>query len=313
MREEEVTSFSADGTRLAGTLSLPVGTSRAGRVMIRGTGPLDRDENASAKPGQRLDIFKALVASLAASRYASLHYDKRGCGQSSGDYLVHEQADLIADVRASIEELAAQNIGPVVLLGHSEGTIIAPRAAQGRDDVAGIVLVGPFIQPMSTLLCNQAAVLARETREAGGLGPVLRRALIGLLGGFARAQDCLVARLQSSDTPVIRVLGQRQPARSLRDLLALDNHAVHAENQLPTLVLVAGKGAQCPPEDGEAIAALNPQADLIRIDDLSHILRRDSGPPAFARCAVQLGQPVDPAVGGLVGDWLDHRIAPLSA
>ena len=120
MREEEVTSFSADGTRLAGTLSLPVGTSRAGRVMIRGTGPLDRDENASAKPGQRLDIFKALVASLAASRYASLHYDKRGCGQSSGDYLVHEQADLIADVRASIEDLAAQNIGPVVLLGHSE-------------------------------------------------------------------------------------------------------------------------------------------------------------------------------------------------
>jgi len=309
MRETEAAAHSADGTMLAGTLTLPVGAVRSVVLMLHGTGPLDRDENASRKPGQRLDIFNALARDLAAAGHASLRYDKRGCGASGGNYLSHGQDELVADARAWADWITARGLAPLVLLGHSEGTLLAPRVAKGRGDIAGLVLICPFVQPMEALLRQQAAQLTREAREATGIGAALQRTLLRLFGGFEGTQDRLIARLKATDAPVIRSMGQRLPARSFRDLLALDPRAIHAANRLPTLVLVAGKDVQCPPEDGAAIAALNPLADLVQIDDLSHILRVEPGRPAFRGYAAQLGQPVAPLVAASINDWLGRRIA----
>jgi uncharacterized protein len=304
----EVQVRSSDGALLAGTLALPERAARSVVLKIHGTGPLDRNENASQKQGQRLDVFNALARDLAAAGDASLRYDKRGCGASGSSYLHHSQADLIDDARAWVEDLKARGIGPVVLLGHSEGTIIAPRVAEGRDDVAGIVLICPFLQPIETLLRRQAAQLAQEARAAKGVAGALQRAILWLIGGFERSQDRLIQRIRSSDAPVIRAMGQRVPAQSLRDLLALDPREVHGRNALPTLVFVAGKDLQCPPEDGAALAALNPKAALVVVEDLTHILRRDAGVASMAGYAVQLHAPIDPVVAATVCNWLDQRI-----
>lgn len=308
MVETEVQVRGSDGVVLAGTLTMPKGQVRSVVLMMHGTGPLDRNENASQKPGERLDIFNALARDLAAAGHASLRYDKRGCGASGGDYFSHGQADLIGDARSLVDDLNERRIGPIVLLGHSEGTIVAPRVAQGRDDVAGIVLICPFLQPMELLLRQQAAQLAREARVAKGFAATLQRMIMGLFGGFEGAQDRLVRRIQGSDAPMIRAMGQRLAARSLRDLLALDPREVHGRNALPTLVLVAGKDLQCPPGDGSAIAALNPNADLVVVEDLTHILRRDAGVGSIAGYAAQLREPVDPVVAAKVVDWMDRRI-----
>jgi alpha-beta hydrolase superfamily lysophospholipase len=308
MVESEVQTRSADGTLLAGTLTRPKGMARSVVLMLHGTGPLDRNENASQTPGQRLDIFNALARDLAAAGHASLRYDKRGCGASGGDYLLHGQTDLIADARAWADDLAAQGIGPLVVLGHSEGTLLAPRVALGRKDVAGIVLICPFLQPVEVLLRQQAAQLAREARDAPGFWAALRRGLLWLTGGYERAQDRLIARLKTTDAPVLRVMGQQLPARSLRDMLGLNPAGIHGANALPTLVLVAGKDLQCPPGDGAAIAAMNPKAELSLVDDLTHILRRDPGHAGFAGYAAQLRHPVDPVVAATINAWLNRLI-----
>lgn len=311
MQEEEASAVSSDGTRLAGTLTLPDCDPMSMVVMIHGTGPLDRDENAGKKAG-RLDIFNVLARDLAAAGHASLRYDKRGCGTSGGHYLIHDQADLIADVRAWIDVARNRGFGrpgaaPVFLLGHSEGTIIAPRAAEGRDDVAGLVLICPFVQPVEEMLLAQATQLGRDAKEMPGIGGALWRAVLWLAGGAEAAQRRIVARIRATEAPVIRVLGRREPARSLRDLLALDNRAIHAANRLPTFLLVAGKDVQCAPEDGAEIAALNPNAELLEIGDLTHILRRDAGPPSFSAYTEQLKRPIDPAVSAAVVDWLGRN------
>ncbi|WP_158554117.1 alpha/beta fold hydrolase [Micromonospora deserti] len=45
--------------------------------------------------------------------------------------------------------LAARRLGPVVLAGHSSGTQVAADAALRRDDVAGVVLASPTVDPVA--------------------------------------------------------------------------------------------------------------------------------------------------------------------
>src|SRR5690349_6626940 len=84
MPESEV-GVSVDGAELSATLCTPSGQGRFPCVlMLPGSGPLDRDENVE---GQRLDIFNTIAHHLAQAGFASLRYDKRGCGKSTGKCL----------------------------------------------------------------------------------------------------------------------------------------------------------------------------------------------------------------------------------
>ena len=72
-----VTFVSRDGTRLAGTLYLPIAAKAPlpGAVVIRSSGGQDRNEYAS--------IIALLADELAAAGRAVLTYDKRGVGAST--------------------------------------------------------------------------------------------------------------------------------------------------------------------------------------------------------------------------------------
>ena len=69
--------------------------------MVHGSGPLDRNENV--KKGSHLNLFNTLAHHLAGIGIASLRYDKRGCGESTGDYYAAGHSDLLADVSISVE------------------------------------------------------------------------------------------------------------------------------------------------------------------------------------------------------------------
>lgn len=320
MRKEEMSVTAPDGARLAGTLTWPGEAGSDARatvevvVMIHGTGALDRNENA-AGPGQRegrcLDVFNALARDLAAAGYASLRYDKRGCGASGGDYLSHGQEDLVADAGAWVAALAGrEGVGPVYLLGHSEGTIVAPRVAAREAAVAGLILLCPFVQPMEDILMWQARGIAAGLAGTRGFGAGIARFVIRLFGGIEGIQARLIARLRASRRPVIRVMGRRVTARSLRDLLMLDNRAVHRGHGRPTLLVVAGRDVQCPPGDGAAIAALISGATLVEMPDLTHLLRTETGPPeGFAGYRAQLARPIAPEVAQAVCAWLGVQTA----
>jgi alpha/beta superfamily hydrolase len=51
---------------------------------------------------QRLDIVRSLAVALAAAGVATLRYDKRGSGESTGDYLTAGFDDEAADAGAAI-------------------------------------------------------------------------------------------------------------------------------------------------------------------------------------------------------------------
>jgi len=166
VREVEL-SFRSEGLTLAGTLALPQGEGPFPAVLLLpGSGPVDRDENA---PGLPIDFFREAAHRLAREGIASFRYDKRGVGESEGDLSRAGMRDLVRDARAALEFLRSrEEVDPrrVFVLGHSEGGVLAPLLAS-EGGVAGVILVAAPAQPLDRVLLEQA----RRIAEAMGLPP----------------------------------------------------------------------------------------------------------------------------------------------
>ena len=138
--EEIIFTNTNEKINLAGTLTLPKQKEKAPAViLIAGSGPNDRDETIFGhKP------FWVLADHLTRQGIAVLRFDKRGIGESEGEYFLATSKDFADDVNAAIsylktrEEIDTSNIG---LIGHSEGGVIAPMVATQNSDVKFVVLM----------------------------------------------------------------------------------------------------------------------------------------------------------------------------
>ncbi|HMI02765.1 MAG TPA: alpha/beta fold hydrolase, partial [Pedobacter sp.] len=138
-KEEQVTYQNADRSiQYGATLTVPR-TEKAvpAVILITGSGQQDRDETIF---GHKL--FWVLADYLSRNGIAVLRVDDRGIGQTTGEVANATSADFAKDVLTGIDFLKNQKgIDPkrIGLIGHSEGGIIAPLAANQSKDIAFIV------------------------------------------------------------------------------------------------------------------------------------------------------------------------------
>lgn len=156
-RSEEVV-FTNGEIVLAGELALPDGNGpHLAVVMISGSGDQTRNVDVAG-----FAVFAALAEELADIGIASLRYDDRGVGGSSGDGLQATIEDRAADVAAAVDllisrdDIDAERIG---LVGHSEGGMVAPLTASQSDGVAFVVLLAAPAVPGPELLETQLELL----------------------------------------------------------------------------------------------------------------------------------------------------------
>lgn len=300
MIEEDITIPAGDIT-LAGTLTIPdIAANPPLMLCIHGSGPLDRDENVPKR--QKLNVFNTFAEHFAAHGIATLRYDKRGIGASTGTYLTHGLADLVADAGAALDwARKTGRFGAIYVLGHSEGTVIAPQLKAAD----GLLLIAPFATPMADILRNQAETLDWEIARAPGFGGWLARRTFQIIGRPQVHQQRLIHKLRTSKKPSFRVMFKPVPARSLRDHLALDHAALFARVGLPTFILSCGQDLQCPPEDGVRIARMiGPTAKSALLPEVSHILREVQADVGFKGYAAQMARPIAPDVLSAMTDWL---------
>ena len=157
---EEV-SFTNGEATLRGTLTLPEGYTEQtpALIMVTGSGQQNRDEEIfSHKP------FAVIADALSRAGIATLRYDDRGFGESTGDMVNCTTEDLKDDALAGIE-LLRQRFSKVGVLGHSEGGSIALMlAAEGKADFA-VSLAGMIVSGAETLLWQN-----RRALENSGIG-----------------------------------------------------------------------------------------------------------------------------------------------
>ncbi len=82
--------------------------------------------------GEHIGRYAHVAARLNASRWSVVGYDQRGHGASPGERgRIAAGDDLLADLAAVIDDVRAETRGPLVLLGHSLGGLVAARFVAG--------------------------------------------------------------------------------------------------------------------------------------------------------------------------------------
>ena len=147
---------------LGGTLTYPKGfkTGMPVILMVTGSGQQNRDEELMGhKP------FLVIADYLARHGIATLRYDDRGVGKSTGNMAMITLQSNMLDAEAGIDYLkSTKKFGKIGVLGHSEGGIISYMlAARGKADFV-VSLAGPVLPGDSVLLMQN-----RDLLTAAGL------------------------------------------------------------------------------------------------------------------------------------------------
>jgi pimeloyl-ACP methyl ester carboxylesterase len=128
---QEAAEFANGKVALSGTLKRPLGQGpHPAVVLVHGSGPGTREQ------------VEAMASFFVHLGMATLSYDKRGCGDSGGDWKAVDLEVLADDALAGVEWLQVQpGIDPlrVGIWGISQGGWIGPLAAARSDQVAFVV------------------------------------------------------------------------------------------------------------------------------------------------------------------------------
>ena len=257
----DITAKGPEGD-LAGTL-IPGAQDKPVVLIIPGSGPTDRDGNNPM--GVTAAPYRLLAEALAERGIGSIRIDKRGMFGSRtavpnpNDVTIAAYAE---DIRSWIASARAETGADCVwLLGHSEGGLVALKAAQNTDGVCGALLIASVGRPLGTILRQQL-----ESNPANApILPDAMSAIEALEAGERVSVEGMHPALQRLFNPAVQGF--------LIDLMANDPSKLAASLEVPTLIVAGGKDLQTPVADGEALAAAQPEAKLVVFDDMNHVLK----------------------------------------
>ena len=252
---------------LRGTLETPDSPAPWPAVLIvAGSGPTDRDGNSAGLPGTN-DSLKQLAQGLAKQGIASVRYDKRGIGQSvptSGPALREEDmvfGDFVNDAAAWVRQMQADKcFAGVGLAGHSEGAIIALAVANSTPVGAVVTLAGPGE--------NLADVVQRQIHANPANPPELVAQVDHLLTELraghrvASVPPLLSPLFRPSVQPFLISAIPYDPARLIRTVKA------------PVLIVQGERDLQVTPDDARRLSAADPEARLLLIPGMNHLLKQ---------------------------------------
>jgi hypothetical protein len=324
------------GITLAGTLTLPkTGGPFPAVLLISGSGPENRNEEVFGhKP------FLVWADYLTRRGIAVLRVDDRGTAHSTGDFATATDDDFVDDALAGVAFLKTQkDIDPreIGLMGHSEGGIIAPKAAVRSKDVAFIVILeGPGL-PFRQILKAQSALIlkangASDAKIKEAIGQQDR--LFKILGQHKNADEAKKAvesylRSQVPDwdkktekqRDVLKAVIDRKAdsltSPWLRGLLDYDPKTTLEKVTCPVLAVGGSKDLQVPAKEnlaaiaGALKAGGNKDFTTKEFEGLNHLLQpaKTGSPSEYSTIETT----VSPKALKFVGDWILALVKPMEA
>ncbi len=267
--------FTNGNARLSGTLTLPENCTRTtpALVMVTGSGLQNRDEELfDHKP------FAVIADAFARAGIATLRYDDRGFGESTGDVINCTTEDFENDALAGVK-LLKERFDRVGVLGHSEGGSIALMLAeQGQADFV-ISLAGMVVSGAQTLLEQNRRALTKagvpET-EVNAYCSLLEEAFAAAAASepLPTGEDAAISPALLQNYTAVR---QQLQQPYLRYFAALDVSKSLAQVTCPVLALNGTKDTQV--ECSENLSALqsglpaNPHTAIRPMEGLNHLFQ----------------------------------------
>lgn len=299
---------------LAATLALPQQEQEKHPmiIMIHGSGDIDRNGNAKQL---HINAFKELSDRIAAAGFAVLRYDKRGVGQSGGDF--HEMGlfDLIDDA-AAVVDFAKQHpqidSSRIILLGHSEGSIIAP-AIHARTPVNGMILLAGTAEPLADTTAWQRKQMKEEIENKKGFSGWLLR-LLNVSGKLDKMNNELLQKIHDTDESVITFKGQKISVKWNLEHEQYDVRDYLKKITCPILAITGTKDVQVHPEHAEQICrTVQGECEHYLIPEMTHILRKTDVTKEFSVILKdykrQIKRPVDQELSDRIVTWLHKHFS----
>lgn len=267
--------------RLKGTASIPKGKGPWPAVLfIHGSGPTDRDENVK---GIKINAFKELANAITPLGFVTLRYDKRGVGESEGNFLEAGLWDLVDDAGTAVEFLKqhpAVDPDKIILLGHSEGCAIAP-AVNKRQPVQGLILLAGVAESVKDSIIRQAELAAKEIENLKGVNGFLLR-LLGIPKKIAKSQKKSFGKIINSKEDVIKMQFQKINAKWMREHFAYNVVNDLRDVSCLTLAITGSKDVQVLPEHAKRLAeTVKGKSEYYIIEGMNHLLRKQSSPTSI--------------------------------
>lgn len=156
MPTERITFTGHDGAELAARLDLPEGPHLATALFAH-----------CFTCSKDIPAARRIAARLAGMGIAVLRFDFTGLGHSGGEFANTTFSSNVADLEAAADYLAARDMAPGLLIGHSLGGAAVLRAAAAIPSAEAVVTIGAPFDP-SHVTANFSDALDRIARDGSG-------------------------------------------------------------------------------------------------------------------------------------------------
>jgi pimeloyl-ACP methyl ester carboxylesterase len=265
--------------KLYGTLEVPkVGKSWPVALIISGSGPTNRDGDSLIAGGEN-DSLKLLAEGLLVQGIASVRYDKRGVAESlqAGP----KEADLRFDgyiddaILWGKKLLKDGRFSSLVVVGHSEGSLIGMSAARILQATAFISIAGSGRVASEALLEQQKPLLPADLYQSSEA--IIRSLKLGKT--VETVPEALAPLYRPSVQPYLISWFRHDPIKEIGQL------------QMPVLIVQGTTDLQIDIQNPYLLAKANPSAKLCIIDGMNHVLKNASGDIQY-----QLRSYIDPTL-----------------
>jgi len=228
-------------------------------IIIAGSGATDMDCNSPA--GIQTNAYKMLAESFAANSISTFRFDKRGVGKSKSAVASEKELRFetyIKDVVSFISLFKKDNrFSKIIILGHSEGSLIGMIAAE-QTNVSAFISISGAGKSADKVLQEQL-----RDKLPFQLLSESNRILDSLKAGktVSKVSSDLLAIFRPGIQPYMISWIKYDPAKEISKL------------KIPVLIIQGTTDLQVTVNDAKLLSASKPDADLLIIDHMNHILK----------------------------------------
>ena len=255
--QEETITLQTSAGNIEGTLLLPSVEKPTIALIIAGSGPTDRDGNSG---GLKMNYLKMLAEGLYENNIASIRYDKRGIGSSVMPGLKEDDltfSDFISDAELWMDKIMDDSrFGDIIVIGHSEGSLIGMIASQNKNPNKFISIAGPGITMLATL-----------RRQLKDQPPYILSMSEPILEKLEKGQTV------DSVPPLLNSLFRQSVQNYLISVSKYDPLVEISKLKCPVMIVQGTTDIQIEVLDAEKLAESNKNSKLLIIEGMNHILK----------------------------------------
>ncbi|ALJ01547.1 alpha/beta hydrolase [Rufibacter tibetensis] len=286
----EAIELATEKGAIKGTLLTPAPGKQVPVVLIiSGSGPTDRDGN---NPAMKNNSLKMVAQALQAQGIASVRFDKRGIAESkdaAGSEFDMRFDHFVQDAAAWVQKLKNdKRFNKVVVLGHSEGSLIGMIAArQGQAD--GFISVAGVGQTADKVIREQLQAQPPMVKDAAL--PILDQLAQGK--AVTEVNPMLAALFRPSIQPYLISWFKYDPQAELRKLT------------VPVLLVQGTQDLQVSRNEVQLLAAASPKSKMVEVENMNHVLKettadRNANFSTYSNPTLPLAAPLMPPVVAFV-------------